>query len=183
MDPRYSGTPLPCSAPPLQLVSRSQLERGIGFLTHAPLIQAGHIATRLLRLYGGGGLYLTYAAELAEVRPTSSPEILRGRKFSGTPASMWEAVAAALREVRIGITLSRFWMAEEIAPLTSCRTYGVLDLAAMDVVERGSEAEEVRRRVHSANSDPGGYLRELLEQQKREALRGIQASSGMAIPR
>lgn len=146
------------------------LERSIGFLTHAPEIQEGPIATRLQPLKRGG-LYLTRTAALAEVRPTTDPETLEVRRFGGSPDTVWESVRVCLPEVWIGESLPRFWLVQEATAYPATALHGVLDLVTLDVLERGSHREDVLRRVAGANANPAMYLREVARARTREIVR------------
>jgi hypothetical protein len=160
MSPSQSA-PDPGLSAPLRRVRRSVLERHIGYLSHSSAICGGHTSTLLQRLASGGGLYLTNGGALAEIHPTVEPDTLDVRIYSGPPESLWEGVRSQLPEVIPGETTSRFWVVHEYGGEAGALIYGVLDVVAMDVLERSTDAEEVLGRVTTANADPGSYLREI----------------------
>lgn len=175
MIPSVSSPAIPRSSAPrggsaLRRAPRSTVEREIGFLSEAPEILGGHTATLLQPLSGGGGLYLTHDGLLAEVRPTTDAQMLDVRCFRGSPAAMWADVADHLPEVQVGRSMPRFWPAREIATGVGRAVYSVLDVLALDVLERGSERDEIAVRVADANADPEGYLERIRWDRTREAV-------------
>lgn len=154
----------------LQRLPRSTVEREIGFLTYAREIRDGHTATLLQPLSGDGGLYLTHHGLLAEVRPTTDAQMLRVRCFRGSPSSMWEDVAEHLPDVQVGRSMPRFWIAQESSAGVGKVIYSVLDVLALDVLERGSDRDEIAVRVTDANADPEGYLERIRWDRTREAV-------------
>ena len=165
--------PGPTNTPPLRRVPRSTLEREIGFLTRSPEIHGGHTATLLQPLSGGGGLYLTWDGLLAEVRPTKNPELHDLRRFRGCAQSMWECIATCLPEVQAGTSLRRFWLTREGEAATGTVLYGVLDVVALDVLERGSDHDEALLRVRDANTNPEFYLGHIQWSRTRAALAAV----------
>ena len=165
--------PAPTSTPPLQRVQHSELEREIGFLTRSPEIHDGSAATLLQPLSGGGGLYLTREGLLAEVRPTTDPGLLNVRRFRGCARSMWQSVAKCLPEVQAGASLPRFWLTREGVAAMGAVLYGVLDVVALDVLERGNDREEALLRVKDANADPETYLRHVQWDRARAVLAAV----------
>lgn len=166
------------TAPALESLSRSTLERAIGFLTPSPEIGPGHTAHLLQPLAGAGGLYLTCAGALAEVRPGATPETLRVRLFRGSPESAWDAIQAQLPEIRLGV-MRRFRVVREATDSASTPLYGVLDLATLDVLERGTDPTAIRLRAARANATCDGYLQEIRQERAREIARAALDAAGI----
>lgn len=139
---------------------RYLIEREMGPLSSGQELIDSVQAVLLAPLSDGGLLFLTRRGSPAAVHFSTS-DMLCVHAFEGSPAAAWQSVNVRYPGVRPGVAFSRFWLCLELAGPDAEPLYGILDLATMDVLERGCNRETIRRRVSSANADPAGFIREL----------------------
>src|SRR5690606_4196576 len=118
------------------------LDRIIGPISYDTLILESLEATRLCGLPRCGVLLLSRGGEIAAVHATEDEDVALAQIFPGTAEVVWSAVAAVYPGVVPGRTFPRFWIGREQAGAAWSPLYGVVDIAALDVVVRSPDYEE-----------------------------------------